>query len=613
MKPFAALLGILGLIYSLAPKAEAQTAVYSWYARWPASPYNNPNVFPIVTDLQVPNLTYHCNSNFTDTCALAMQNEKINTLMGPISAASGVFGIQDLPLWPEFPVGGPYMDQSGVKCGAYQSGDCGEFEAASQYGIYSFGQPSINDNSTSDPQSLASMVSVANTTQNSDFLAGYMLSDEPSDCAAYAAVITNANVFTSNDASRPVYDNFTASPLFFASNCTPSFQSAVQALGIASFDLYPFTSAAADVDFLANNFHVGDATLKPLDTLWVYGAAVKQLVSIAAADQPVWAYIETGSDSKASPTDNTFYANIANGVVAVQDCAGGCGGYSTQFTSNWSGLTLTFGTSSAKVATVTDSTHLTLNNLSVNASGVVQVAVTEGAGTGPYGNDCIASKNICVVSGHEWHATSEQVNAEAWTAIINGAVGIEEFCQDGSLPSTPNNGVIYYGSNSMCLGDPSFSPLSSVIANNLVYVNGNLTKFAPWLVDATVAKCSMDTINPTVGIVTSMSCTDGQLSISTNNTVIKGAALLKQHAGVYYLVVQSTRNSRTGSGITLSLSTGAAQGGKEATVIYDSNTNYHPQYSSLGQTFVLSVAKGGFQDVLGAHHDNYQVKVYSIK
>jgi hypothetical protein len=51
--------------------------------------------------------------------------------------------------------------------------------------------------------------------------------------------------------------------------------------------------------------------------------------------------------------------------------------------------------------------------------------------------------------------------------------------------------------------------------------------------------------------------------------------------------------------------------GKTATVVYDSNAQYDPTHSSVGNTFTLN-GSGQFSDTFGANGHNYQPKIYMI-
>ena len=71
-----------------------------------------------------------------------------------------------------------------------------------------------------------------------------------------------------------------------------------------------------------------------------------------------------------------------------------------------------------------------------------------------------------------------------------------------------------------------------------------------------------------------------------------------------------------GANVTFTV-TGLGPGGltgHKATVVYDSNQQYDPANSTLGNTYSLGVTSTGvLNDVLGANNDAYQFKIWQIQ
>src|SRR5208282_4686729 len=82
------------------------------------------------------------------------------------------------------------------------------------------------------------------------------------------------------------------------------------------------------------------------------------------------------------------------------------------------------------------------------------------------GDTCNTTTNLCTPDNHEYRATAEQVNAEVWMSIINGAMGIEYFCDD-----IASGGAAY----DFCLGNNvgGEGAVAAAIASNLTYINTN--------------------------------------------------------------------------------------------------------------------------------------------
>jgi hypothetical protein len=234
-----------------------------------------------------------------------------------------------------------------------------------------------------------------------------------------------------------------------------------------------------------------------------------------------------------------------------------------------------------------------LSAAATSTNGNESISISGGDGSNA---DCVAKANLCVANGNEYRPTPAQVNAEVWMSLINGANGIEYFCNDMK-------------SISFCLGDPHAGAEAAAVQANLAYVNSNVLRFAEALNAATVGQCSMQLFNySTAAMSTATSCSNGILSMTTSNAAVPGMALVKSLRGVTHLIVQSDRRSPAGTTFNYTL---AGLGGQRATVVYDSNTQYDPAHSSFWHQFTLN-SQGQFSDTVGANGDDYEVKIYKI-
>jgi len=217
------------------------------------------------------------------------------------------------------------------------------------------------------------------------------------------------------------------------------------------------------------------------------------------------------------------------------------------------------------------------------------------------GDTCSTSTNLCTPDNHEYRATAEQVNAEVWMAIINGAMGIEYFCDDISL-ATGNTAYDF------CLGNnvSGEGTVAAAIASNLTYVNTNLLNFAPQLNSPVLGRCTMDALT---GVYTgyTTSCSNGILTMSTGTSTVPGSAIVKNYNGTLYLFADPDRNGSA----SFTFGLGSTYAGWTATVAYDSDAQYNSTYSTVGKSFTLN-SSGQFSDTLGANGDNYQPKIYKI-
>ena len=379
------------------------------------------------------------------------------------------------------------------------SGDSNGYLAAIQaVGMYSI--PEVNVTNNTAANSISSLLCLENSLGVNGTLIGFDMGDEAQCGSQMTSVPSEADALMGYDSTRPIFYNMT-DWIFLHGICNPVSQNinALQAVSIGSFDIYPLISPWQS--------YPGT----PQDAMWVQGYSVNQFRQNGRVGEPVWAYVETGSDAL---------------------------GYSSQA-----------------------------------------------------GNTCDANTNICTPSNNEFRATPEQVNAEAWMSIINGANGIEWFCHDSSALA-------------FCLGEGGSAKANAVQAN-LTYVDTTILSFAEQINSSTVGLCTM--INGTGFTDFRTSCSDGVLSLAAGSSSMPASALVKSFGGAHYLFAQTAR--RGSESLTFTLS---GDSGKTATVVYDSNAHYDSSNSSVGSTFTLS-GSGGFTDTFGANGHDYQVKIYKIQ
>lgn len=221
------------------------------------------------------------------------------------------------------------------------------------------------------------------------------------------------------------------------------------------------------------------------------------------------------------------------------------------------------------------------------------------------GTTCSSSTNLCTKSGQDpiyYRAPAELVNAEVMASVINGAVGIEWFSDDVSLPA--QGSVTNYD---FLLGDGgsgSEQSVSTAISSNVTYIDGVLATYAPMINVGSEGGCTMNTGTSYTSHTTS--CSNGILTMSTGNSSVPGSAITRYYNGTLYLFADS---DRVGSAtMTFTLDGFASD---TATVVYDSNAQYDPTHSSVGTTFTLN-GSGQFSDTFGANNHNYQPKIYTI-
>ncbi len=456
---------------------------------------------------------------------------------------------------------------------------------------------------------ITSVLSLATSIDALGIQAGYNGGDEPlcgsgpNQAAGIPATIAN---FHSWDPARMTLWNqtpwvpwITAMPTY--SQCLSDQIAAFKAADIGSFDNYPVTIPwFQPVQFCGGGAHVAPSDFQTVsqDCLWTVGLGTAQAVKLEKTNtpiKPVWIYIESGGDNLGQSSQaNYFTAGIAKGSTTITNNSG-----FSKFTSLWNGLTVSdpgspyqgLGCIPANTTMkVIDKAHAAMSHDATCTSSADIAYVSGGTGGGAGG--CNATANICVPQGNEYRATAKQVNSEVWNAIINGANGIEWFCDDTK-------------SLSFCLGDGSGgdSSLASAIAANLTYINSNIATYATVLNLTPTGICSMQNFN----LSTSSNCQNGNLSMATDTVAVPGCARVTVFNGVTYLFAMSDRRGR--ATMTFKL---ASLAGKTAMVVYDSNGQYDHSHSSLGIKHPLD-ATAKFSDAFGANNDDYQIKIYTVQ
>lgn len=543
------------------------TAYASPYGAWTNGPPKSANFFPIAVWWQGP---LSNEGGAYSSQPAAAEAEGINIFLG-IAGSDG---------------SGPFPEHVGH--------DNGEFTALKQHHVYLVSGIKTPVSENSSLGSVANVLAAAAAAGASSTLIGYNIGDEPS-CGTTgqpsldqlpAAVASLAKY----DKTRPAFDNFLPWALTpeWSNGCMPLQRQGLAAIGIASFDLYPLTNPW----FPASLGTGGSDFIKvPNDTLFEQGLTIQAMIDDAPAGKPIWAYIESGSDTFGFSGAVDFLPVNVAGTTMTSNYGW------TSFTSTWLGLTVSGpgippGT---KIIRVIDRSTAVLSAAAATASNV----------TVKIGTPCVASANLCVIQGNEQRPTAEQVNAEVWMSIIAGATGIEYFCHDST-------------STAFCLGGSSTvrNDLARATQLNLKYVNSNVSAMAPVLNSPTYGMCSLRRINsqstvPGIGgtWTTSRSCNDRALTLTTSDTAVPARALVKSLNGTTYLLVQSDQRSPNGATFTYGITNMAT---KTATVIYDSNDHYRPARSSLNRKLLLNGA-GAFSDTLGGYDSHYQVKIYSIR
>ena len=410
----------------------------------------------------------------------------------------------------------------------------------------------------------------------SSVVIGWFGSDEPS-CTTMANVPTYKATLAAEDSTRPIFWNFTDWVWGTHGGCTPASNptnaSALQGSDIGSFDEYPVISP------------------------WNGSSAP----------------VVTGS------------VTVSGSVVTLSSGSG----FVT--TGTWANQPIVLNGTLCTISSVTDSSHLTLTS-SCGSSGTYYMYADamwiQGWSVGLFGsygrpgqprwaymdtgNDafayssqnsstCSQATNLCTPHANEYRATPEQVNAEVWMSFINGAMGIEWFCEDGGS-GAPYPAVQY----NWCLGGTSHdSATSAIVAANLKYVDSTILSFAPELNSAVTAMCTMNTGTGYMSYTNS--CSNNGYSMSTSVPTVPGSMIIKNYNNNQYIFADADRMGSANFTFTL----GSSYAGSIAKVVYDSNSEYDSSHDSTGATFTLN-GNGAFTDTLGGNGHNYEPKIYEI-
>ena len=536
----------------------------SLYDAWPNGPPRSPDFFPIAVWYQSPGSQGSYGRYASQVASAA--GEHINIFMG--------FGShRGLPnLWP-----------------ARFGGDDGELEAIKAHHLYAIGGLETPYKENSSPQSVASVLALAKSIGATANVIGYNAGDEP-DCKKRATASDVVKSLSAYDPTRLIVWNQThwmTSPAYV--KCLGQAIAALQAASVASADFYPLTNPW---NGNSAGFPKSDFLTYPNDTLFMQGIFTEGLLHYARPGQPVWVFVESGSDN----LGGSFAANFFEGAVDSGSKVLTMAGRWSKFTEAWLGLTVSGNgiPPHSKIVAVNDPTHAVMSAPATATSAKEIVKVNGGV----HDSDCVERLNLCVAQGNEYRPTPVQVNAEVWITLISGANGIEYFCHDKD-------------SAAFCLGDQKAGRAAAVTQANLTYVNGTVLKFAPVLNAGTTGMCSMQHQNYTTGAgwTTTRSCSNGVLTMTTSVPAVPGLALVKQLGPVTYVLAQSDRRSAGGAVFTFKI---AGSGSKTARIVYDSNAHYDAGHSSEGKLLKINGA-GEFSDTIGADSDDYQVKIYAIE
>jgi hypothetical protein len=168
----------------------------------------------------------------------------------------------------------------------------------------------------------------------------------------------------------------------------------------------------------------------------------------------------------------------------------------------------------------------------------------------------------------EASASPVQVNSAAWLALLNGANGIEWFCDQMKADGTPV--WDYCASN-------------ATIRKNLTYIDDTVERFAAEINAPNVPKA---------------------VTVQSSKSDVPIVADVKHVDGSTYLMVEGDRIGGTTGTYRLQADVSGT-----ATLVYDSNQRYDSAASEQGETFALN-SHGVFSDSLRA---SYSVKIYKIR
>lgn len=527
----------------------------SRYAQWPNFP-QDPSFFPIAIFLQNP---------------LSIQVAGYDNLAQAAAACGCNMFIA--------------VDDGGLNWPSGFGADNGRMAAIRDAGMYVIagGQTlGVQIANNTDIHSVASLQALDVAQGAGRTLAAYFGGDEP-NCELAAEIAARAAAINGYDGTRPYYFNqFAGAALTPAYNpCQAAVLAAIRASGITGFDFYPFMNPYLP-------YGGSDYVSVPNDSVFSQGLTTKQMrLYCANPGQPLWAFVECGSDCLRGGT-NDFIGGIEDGSNIVVNNSG-----RSIFTSSWIGLT--FYGDGFDMDTVVESIDEDGNAVMSKPCTETLPAATIFV-TGGDLNDCVASVNLCVTRGTVYRTTPAQVAAEVWISIINGATGIKYFLHDNTASA--------YG-----LGATDGGAGALEAAANLTYINGILRRYGAMLNSRTVGICSMDSMDPVTGSGTptvASSCSDGILALETSDIAVPGAAIVKSHQGVTYLIAQPSRRGSADFEVTLT-----DHAGKTATCIWDMNERYDPSNSDAGRSVKVN-SSDKFTVTHGANDNHYQAKIYAI-
>jgi len=466
----AALIAVSALVFALPTAGASQPRPSAFYGPFSHGIPTSTAFFPIGVWYQDPS-GGNVPAPYTDQ-AQAFKAMGINVFVG-VSQANGLD-------WPE----------------SYGA-DQGEMAAAAAEGIYVVGggDPSCSPANTgrdpcdTDHASVDSVQKLLASLPASDarYFAGYQWTDEP---ACNVKVTSEVSAIHSEDPTRMTYANEGAWAADLPNNDigapSGSGLTSAQCLSDAEANLVAPSIVSSDDYALTDPWH--SSLCAGANCIYLYGKSASTMRALAGPAQPVWSFIETGTDDLGLSSQN-------------------------------------------------------------------------GA--------CNVTKNLCA-NGNEVAATPAQVNSSAWDAIINGANGIEWFC-DGTVAYDACAGGGTQG-RPAAKGSPTYG-----IAANLTYIDHTIENFAPELNSPNTPGLSVSSALP----------------MST---------MLKDVDGTYYLFAESGRD-----GTAAATFRDPALAGATATLVYNSAAEYGPDVYDVPLHHLTTA--GVFSATFGPQ---YQVKVYKI-
>src|SRR5258708_29095151 len=150
---------------------------------------------------------------------------------------------------------------------------------------------------------------MATSLNASSYLIGYNLGDEPqSNCTTVTGVPNIVSMVAGYDSTRPLLWNHT--DWTFGHGVCPGNVAALQATSVGSFDLYPLTSpwnGSSGIPVVS-----GQAQ----DSMWIQGYSVNLFIANGRAGQPIWAYVDTGTNALGYSSQNNSTCNVSTNLCA---------------------------------------------------------------------------------------------------------------------------------------------------------------------------------------------------------------------------------------------------------------------------------------------------------